>query len=403
MAIASATAAAGPLAGLFVVELGDGTSGPYAAKLLGDFGAEVVKVESPTGDSARRRGPFPNGRPDPEASGLFHYLNINKYGVALDLGDMSGRLALDRLLSKADIFISNLSNAALRATDLDPTALRERYPQLIVTTISPFGSTGPWADRKGDELVTYAMSGIAYGTPGMPDASDDLEREPPLHPAAFAAETIAGLVAATATLTAVFGRYRTQEGCHVEVSQQAALASMQIRDITTASFTGEHYNRLLNPTTIGRMPNFYLPCKDGYVTVAAPMDVHWERLVEAMGNPKWAASPDYADGAGRIANWIALRLKLIEWTMTLTGDELHVLAEKTQLPMFPFYSIRKLSDSDQVRDRRSLVEVHIGGKTARMPGAPFAMRETPWQLRHPAPRLGEHNDIVLHDQLGFAS
>ena len=403
MAIEFASPVVGPLAGLSVIELGDGTAGPYAAKLLGDFGAEVVKVESPTGDSTRRRGPFPDGRPDPEASGLYLYLNINKYGVSLDFEQPAGRTALDRLMSRADIFISNLPDETLRRADLNPGTLRKRYPQLIVTTISPFGSSGPWAKRKGDELVTYAMSGIAYGTPGMPDASDDLEHEPPLHPAAFAAETIAGLVAATATLTAVFGRYRTQEGCHVEVSQQAALASMQIRDITTASFTGERYNRLLNPTTIGRMPNFYLPCKDGYVTVAAPMDVHWERLVEAMGNPEWAASPDYANGAERTANWIALRQKLIEWTMTLTGDELHALAEQTQLPMFPFYSIRKLSDSDQVRERRSLVEVDIGGRTARMPGAPFAMRETPWQLRHPAPRLGEHNDIILHDPLGLAS
>ena len=402
MAIESAASAVGPLAGLSVIELGDGTSGPYAAKLLGDFGAEVVKVESPAGDSTRRRGPFPDGRPDPEASGLYLYLNINKYGVSLDFEQPDGRNALDRLLSDADIFISNLSDEVLKRAGFDPGLLRQRYPKLIVTTISPFGESGPWAKRKGDELVTYAMSGMAYATPGMPDASEDLEREPPLHPACFAAETIAGLVAATATLTAVFGRERTQQGCHVEVSQHAAIAAMQIRDITNVSYTGERYKRLLNPTTIGRMPNFYLPCKDGYVTVAAPMDVHWERLVEAMGSPAWAHSPDYADGAARTANWIALRMKLIEWTMTLTGDELHALAEQTQLPMFPFYSIRKLAGSDHARERRSLVDIAIGGRQARMPGAPFAMRETPWQLRRPAPRLGEHNDFVLRDRLGLA-
>jgi crotonobetainyl-CoA:carnitine CoA-transferase CaiB-like acyl-CoA transferase len=403
MAIASASPAVGPLMGLSVVELGDGTAGPYAAKMLGDFGAEVVKVETPDGDSSRRRGPYPDGKPDPEASGLYLYLNINKLGVSLDIRTASGRVAIDRLLSTADIFISNLPAETLRRFDLEPSVLRKRYPQLIVTTISPFGSTGPWADRKGDELVTYAMSGMAYSTPGMPDASDDLERELPLHPAAFAAETIAGLTAATATLAAVFGRYQTQEGCHVEVSQQAAVASMQIRDITTASYTGERYNRLLNPSTIGRMPNFYLPCKDGYVTVAAPMVVHWERLVEAMGSPEWAHSPHYADGAARTSNWVALRLKLIDWTITLTGDELHALAEKNELPMFPFYSIRKLAGSDQVRERRSLVDVNIGGRQARMPGAPFSMRATPWQLRRPAPRLGEHNDLVLAEREAAAS
>lgn len=190
MAIATASPAVGPLAGLSVVELGDGTAGPYAAKMLGDFGAEVVKVETPEGDSSRRRGPFPDGKPDPEASGLYLYLNINKLGVSFDIATPAGRFAIDRLLSTADIFISNLPAETLRRFDLDPAVLRERYPQLIVTTISPFGSTGPWAERKGDELVTYAMSGMAYSTPGMPDAAEDLERELPLHPAAFAAETI---------------------------------------------------------------------------------------------------------------------------------------------------------------------------------------------------------------------
>lgn len=392
-----------PLTGISVVELGDGTSAAFAAKLFGDFGAEVVKVEAPAGDSTRRRGPFPDGKPDPEASGLYLYLNVNKYGVTLDLDTAGGQDSLKRLLSTADIFITNLPADRLDVAQFDAPTLRRLHPRLIVTTISPFGMTGPWATRKGDELVTFAMSGLAYGTPGMPDASEDLVHEPPLHPSCFAGETIAGLVAANASLVALFGRDRTDDGCHVEVSQQAAMASMQIRDTTTASYTGMPYDRLLNPNTIGRMPNFYLPCKDGYVTVAAPMDEHWTRLVEAMGRPDWAISEEYAQGAARTRNWIALRLKLIEWTMSLTGGELHQIAERAQLPMFPFYSVRGLADSDHVRGRDSLVEIEIGGRKARMPRAPFAMRDTPWQLRRPAPRLGQHNDIVFGQRVGLAS
>ena len=109
------TSAVGPLAGLSVIDVGDGTAGPYAAKLLGDFGAEVVKVESPAGDSSRRRGPFPDGRRDPEASGLFLYLNTNKYGVTLDLEQRSGQAELDRLLSTADVLVSNLQIEVLGA------------------------------------------------------------------------------------------------------------------------------------------------------------------------------------------------------------------------------------------------------------------------------------------------
>ena len=392
--------AAGPLTGLKVVELGDGTAGPYAAKLLADYGAEVVKVEDPKGDSTRRRGPFPDGRADPEASGLFRYLNINKYGIVLNVGHGAARGLLDRLLGRADIFVTNLSAKALSAADMDPQALRARHPRLVVTTLSPFGSEGPWAARAGDELVSYAMGGLAYGSPGIPDAAEDLEREPPLHPACFAAETITGVIAAGATLTAVYARNATGTGCHVEVSQQAAVAAMQHRDVTAFSYGGARHNRLLDPAVIGRMPNFYLPCRDGYVALAAPLDAHWERLVEAMGNPAWATAAAFADAAARIANWGELRLRLIEWTTQQDGDDLYALAVRQGLPIFTFYPLRKMVDSAQVRERRSLVDVDIGGRQVRMPGAPVQMRKTPWSLRRPAPCLGEHTALVLHDWLG---
>jgi crotonobetainyl-CoA:carnitine CoA-transferase CaiB-like acyl-CoA transferase len=395
MQATNSQAATGPLVGIKVVEFGEGTAGPYAAKLFGDFGADVIKIERPSGDPSRLRGPFPNGKPDPEASGLFHYLNTNKRGVTLDVNEPKARNQLNRLLADADIFISNLDSATLSQAHLSPQYLRQAHPNLIVTTISPFGSTGPWSDRKGDELTAFATSGMAYSTPGMPDAARDLDTEPPLHPACFAAETITGLAAATATMAAVLGQALQRNGCHIEISAQAALASMQIRDLTTASYTGQPYNRLLNPMTIGRMPNFYLPCKDGYVTIAAPMEVHWDRLVEAMDKPAWALTERFSTERARTENWIDLRLRLLDWTMTLAGSELHAIGEKYQLPFFPFYSVKQVSESDHVKARGSLTPVEIGGHTARMPGPPVHMRGTPWALRRPAPRLGEHNDQIL--------
>lgn len=382
----------GPLAGLRVVELGDGTAGPFCAKLLGDYGAAVVKVEGPEGDSSRRRGPFPGGTPDPEASGLFHYLNTNKRGVVLDLAQAKDREALDGLLAQADAFVTNVRPPH---ADFAPAALRARHPRLVVTSISPFGPDGPWADRRGDELITYAMGGIAYATPGMPDAAEDLESEPPLHPACFAAETVTGVIAATGTLSALLGRAKTGTGCHVELSQQAAIAAMQQRDVTTASYLGTPHDRLTNPTFFGRMPNFYLPCKDGHVAAAAPADHLWERLVEAMGNPDWAKAPEFADGAGRAKNWKPLREKLSEWTRTLTSDELYALAGPARLPIFPLYSLPRMANSDHVGARGSLVEVEIGGRPARMPGAPITLRGSPWSLRSAAPRLGQHTAEVL--------
>ena len=312
------------MAGLSVVELGDGTAGPYAAKLLGDFGAEVVKIEGPEGDSSRRRGPFPDGRPDPEASGLFLYLNINKFGVDARYRH-SGRAGGARPPAgrrrrfdhqPADRAPASSRARAGRASRAASAPDRHHHHAVRLQR-----ARGP--DRRGDELVTYAMGGIAYSTPGMPDASDDLEREPPLHPACFAAETITGLSRGQRDADGG-ARPRPDAGrlpCRCQPAGRLGVDADPRRHhvIPTRAST---YNRLLNPTTIGRMPNFYLPCKDGYVTIAAPMDIHWERLVEAMGSPAWALSPDFSTSPARTANWIALRLRLIDWTMTLTGDEL---------------------------------------------------------------------------------
>jgi len=374
----------GPLEGLMVVEAGDGTSAPYTAKLLGDYGADVLKIESPEGDSSRRRGPFPGGVEDKNASGLFCYLNTNKAGIVLDLESSAGQADLHRLLATADIFVTNR-----HIPGLAPATLRARHPRLVITLITPFGATGPWAGRRGDELVSYAMGGLAYSSPGVPDAAADLQREPPLHPACFAAETISGVAAAVATMTAILGRDVSDTGCIIDFSQQAAVAAMQQRDVTEYSYRGGTYNRLLNPTTTGRMPNFYLACADGYVVIPAPLDMHWARLVEAMGNPAWALAKDFANGAARIENWRRLYALLSDWTASLTGAELYEIGTQTQLPIFQFYRLAETLASPHVAARNSLADITVGGVSAQMPGAPVAMRGTPWSLRRPAPRLGE--------------
>jgi crotonobetainyl-CoA:carnitine CoA-transferase CaiB-like acyl-CoA transferase len=386
-----------------VIELGEMTAAPYAAKLFGDYGAEVVKLEAPgQGDPARRDGLHLGDSLDLECSGLFSYLNTNKIGVTLDPGHEYARPIMDRLLRRADILITNFPLVQLAAWDLAPGRLRTEYPSLIVTTITPFGIDGPYAGYLGDELVTAAMGGIVYSTPGMPDAAEDRELEPPLHPGCAIAETVAGLVAAAASMVAVFGRYQTQQGCHVDVAQQAAVAAMQQRDVSMSSYSGTPFDRVLNATVIGRMPNFYLPCKDGYVVIAAFLDHQWRRLVEAMGTPNWALSDEFSSDTSRTANWVALRLHLMDWTMTLSGDELCDLGEKLQLPFFPFYPIRKLVDSEQVRHRSSLEDIIAQGEPrARMPGSPVGMQGTPWKLRRSAPRLGEHTYEVLHEWLNI--
>lgn len=390
----------GALAGIKVLEIGELTAAPYAAKLLGDYGADVIKLEIPRrGDPARHCGPFPGGQHDPERSGLFLYLNTNKLGMTLNLDHAVAKPIMDRLLKWADILITNHPLSRLDKWKMTPALLRANYPKLVVTTITPFGIDGPYANFVGDELVTAAMGGIVYSTPGMPDAAEDAEREPPLHPGCAITETVTGLVAASASMVSLFGRHQSHEGCHVDVSQQATVAAMQQRDVSMCSYSGMPFDRTLNPTVIGRMPNFYLPCKDGYVVIAAFLDHQWLQLVETMGSPDWAVSGGYRDSASRTANWHTLRMHLIAWTMNHSGDELCDLAAKLQLPFFPFYPIRKLVESDQVRFRDSLSSIAQLGPLARMPGSPIGMQRTPWTFRIPAPKLGEHTDEVLREYL----
>ena len=160
------------LAGIRVIELGQMVSAPYCAKLFADFGADVVKIETPgCGDIARAWGPFPKDRAHSEKSGIFHFLNTNKRGVTLDLGAASGREQLLALLESADVLIENHSPRQMREWDLDYTSVSERNPDLVMISITPFGQTGPYADWHGYDLNAYHLSGASSrycGRPGEP-------------------------------------------------------------------------------------------------------------------------------------------------------------------------------------------------------------------------------------------
>lgn len=382
--------APGALADLLVVEVGEFVSAPHAAKLFADFGATVVKVEHPIGgDPLRRRGPFPDGAEPDDQGGLFEYFNTNKRGVAWDLTDPAQRAHFDSLLGHADVLLTNLPASRLAGLDLLPATLRERFPTLIITTISPFGMTGPYAKYHGDELITYAMSGLAHVTPGMPDTAEDPEVEKPLHPASAVAETTAGVFAAIASMFAVLQRDRTGEGCHIDLSQQAATTMVEARGIPAFTYGGMLPGRI---PPIGKMPNFYLPCKDGYAVVATFLDHQWAHLVKLMGDPDWAQSEEFGDSAGRTANWDALRVLIGEWLLGQTCDEILRLGVDNHLPVFPVFTARMVAESDHIRDRGSLVEIQRNGRTFLIPGPPVQPRGTPWALRRQAPRLGEHTD-----------
>ena len=154
----------GALGGVRVVEWSNLITGPFCGKVLGELGADVIKVEPPAlGDDSRRRGPFPGHIPDPERSGLFLFANLNKRGLTLDPGTASGRGILGRLLESADVFVVNQPPELVRDLGLDHETLKEKYPRLIVTAITPYGCSGPYRDYAGNDLTVNALGGLSFG------------------------------------------------------------------------------------------------------------------------------------------------------------------------------------------------------------------------------------------------
>jgi crotonobetainyl-CoA:carnitine CoA-transferase CaiB-like acyl-CoA transferase len=389
----------GPLSDLKVVELGSLVSAPYCAKLLADLGADVVKVEPPGhGDAARRRGPFPEDRPHPERSGLFLYLNTNKRGITVDLATATGRAIVDGLARWADVLVENLGPIRAAALDLGVARLHAANPRLILTSISPFGQTGPRHADRGSDLVSFHASGYA-AILGGPVA--DVNAEPPLKAAERQADFVVAINAALATLAATFARDRANQGQRVDVSAQEAMLHFAFPEIARASFEGKSTGRRLadNPST-GVVA--VLPASDGYVAISPREEHLWARWLEVMGNPSWAGDERFKDRAARIEHWDQLEPLLAEWTRQRPKDEIFRAAQAARVPAFPVSTMANVFASKQLASRGFFQEIdHPAAGRFRYPAAPYHFSRVGWQLRRPAPLLGEHNEEVLGGILGY--
>ncbi|MBI4307887.1 MAG: CoA transferase [Chloroflexi bacterium] len=383
-----------PLHGLRVVELGRTCMAAYCARLLADAGADVVKVEPPVGDPSRRRGPFPNDTPHPERSGLFLLVNVNKRGVCLDVEQQEGLRAFHGLLKWAQVLVTDLPRPEARRLGLAWRVLHRSYPHLLVTSVTYFGGSGPYRDYHANDHVVYNMGGLAYATPGIPDHVDDPGREPPLRPSTPISEFIAGAAGATATLLALLATRRDRQGRYIEVSAQEAVASLLFRDIVAYS-----YLRLVTgrrPVQVAVQPNALMPCKDGYILLAVPYDHMWQRFVGLLGDPEWAQWDLFKDSLHRAANWDALYPLLLDWTMRFTGEEIMHMTQGIGIPCFRSFRVAEVVESAHERERGYFWELPVeGNRDAKVPGSPFIMSGTPFQLRRSPPRLGQHNHEVL--------
>ena len=392
-------ATASPLDGVRVVEYTEMASASFCARLLGDAGADVVKVEPPEGDRHRSHGPFPDGRPDPDWSGMFLYLNANKRGVGLDLQDPAQKTAFDDLVAKADILVVGGQSDEIVRQGLRREVFGKLNPGLIVCAITPFGLSGPNSRYVGDDLTAVASGGLSFATPGVPDGVEDPAREPPLTASTPLAELMTGVLGAAACVAALLARQFSGQGCEIDLSLQEGVAAVMPYELAHAAYHEPKKRELLG---FALMPNVYMPCKDGYVVIMAVLEGHWRSLMDAAGNPDWAELEVFASARERARNWDALEPLLLEWTMSHTGEEIARLAQERGVPCFPAYTVGQMMESPHVAERGFLQEfTSPGGRSFKLPGHPIRMSATPWRSFRPAPRLGQHTAEVLRDWLGW--
>jgi crotonobetainyl-CoA:carnitine CoA-transferase CaiB-like acyl-CoA transferase len=385
----------GVLAGVSVVECGEGVAAAFAAKMMADLGADVIKVEPPGGDLTRRRGPFPEGNPDPEKSGLFLYLNNNKRGVTIDLARADGKALLGRLLTKADILVHNVHPSERARYGLGSDAIAREFPELIVVGISPFGDSGPYKDWKAYAINVENAAGMAFLAPGASQFPD----LPPLKAFGQQAEFQGGVHACYAALAAYWGKLGGATPAPIEVSEQECIAAMLEMNLMHYTYAGRETSRL-GKRVLG--PWLLADCSDGVIFVACAEEAQWQRMVEVMGNPEWAREELFKDRLTRGENADALNLFIREWATTWKTRELFHQGQGKRVPFAMVNTMKDIYDDDQLKSRDYFVSADYPGiGKLRMPGAPSRYGAGGWSLRTIAPRLGQHNEEIFVGGLGM--
>ncbi|WP_079430596.1 CaiB/BaiF CoA transferase family protein [Streptomyces katrae] len=372
-----------PLAGLKVIDTATLFAGPYAATLLGDYGADVVKVEHPDGDPARRYGAQADGVPV-----WWKVVARNKRSVTLDLHTEEGQRIFRRLAAGADLVVENFRPGTLERWGLDYAALSADNPRLVLLRMTGFGQNGPYAHRPGFGTVGEAMSGLAHLT-GTPDG-------PPTLPSFPLADAVAGLTAAFAALTALRARELTGRGQVVDLSIVESMLGVLAGPLATYDLTGVMPTRQGNRSPNNAPRNVYRT-KDGHwVAVAATTVSIAERVVRLVGRPELAEEPWFGTGSGRARHAGELDAAVGGWIAERTRDEVVDAFEQAQAAIGAVYDFADVLQDPHLAARGSVISVPDPElDTIRMPGPAFRLSDTPGSVRSAGPRLGEHTAEIL--------
>ena len=378
----------GPLAGLRVVEMGQLIAGPFCGQLLGDMGAEVIKIEPPgKGDPMRQWG---RG----EHSLWWEVVSRNKKSVSANLRLPEGQALARRLIARADILIENFRPGTLEGWNLDPGDLLESHPGLIVVRISGYGQTGPYSRRAGFGGIAEAMGGWRYIV-GEPD-------RPPSRMGISIGDTLGATYGCIGALSALHHRSLTGRGQIVDSALYEAV--LQVMESLIPEYSVDGFIRQRSGSTLPNIaPSNVYRCADGEYLVAANQDTVFARLCQAMGCPELADDERYVTHVARGRNQKELDAIIEAWTRTRRVDEVEAIMIEHGVPAGKIYRAPEMLEDPHFAAREAIVEVpHPRWGSIKMQNVFPKLSETPGRVRSPAPRsVGEHNDEIYQSLLGL--
>ena len=383
----------GPLSDLRVLELGTLIAGPFCGQLLGDLGAEVIKIEPPgQGDPMRLWGRTAEGDP----SLWWPVIARNKKAITLDLRQPDGQALLKSLVARADFVIENFRPGTLEKWGLGWEELSAINPRLILIRVSGFGQTGPRAPEPGFGAIGEAMGGLRYvvGDPATPPSRVGIS----------IGDSLAATFASLGALSALHYRERTGRGQVVDSAiYEAVLAMMEslITDYDQRGVIRERTGAILPKLA----PSNVYPTRDGLVLIAANQDAVFARLALAMGEPELARHPDYASHQSRGERQAELDARIGRWTSSLATEDVLALLSRpeTAVPAGLIYRAPEMLADPHFKAREAIVATpHPDFGELRMQNVAPKLSETPGAVRSPAPGLGEHNDEVYRGLLGLS-
>jgi crotonobetainyl-CoA:carnitine CoA-transferase CaiB-like acyl-CoA transferase len=385
-----------PLSGIRVLDLSRVFAAPTCAQILGDLGAEVIKVErARVGDDGRHFGVYgiqgADGKPTNDGS-MFIAVNRNKKGITLDIGKPAGQQIVRRLAALSDVLIENYKTGDLARYGLDAASMRQLNPRLVYCSVTGFGQSGPYREKPGYDPIFQAMGGW-MSVNGDPDK--------PMIAAANMVDTITGYFAAMSVLASLYHRDRGDDPAGKGQSIDIALLEVAI-----ASINQRAQDYLMNGEQPPRRDTFGVvyPCADGSMIIAVANTGQWTRFCGVLGIPEWATDPEYATHLARMKRKEAIYTRLYAITRTRKVSELWAALDAVEVPAAPVYDFRQVFDDPHAKARGVLVEsTHASGKTIPLIRSPMRFSDTPIDEYRAPPQLGQHTDEVLHGLLGMDS